>query len=197
MRSRPKPSLKNCSNCSGVSLTGKTQARSSFAVSGLMKNHGLKPDELIISESAVRDIIRYYTREAGVRALERELSKICRKTVKTLLSKPSAQKITVTSRNLDKFSGVRRYTFGIANQGNVARHHVEGLIVFAIALGITSGALAGLHFVAPEPVEVAPVIDLMEALKASVAAARKQPAADGDEAPAKPARSRRAKSKAS
>ena len=84
----------------------------------LMKNHGLKPEELVISESAVRDIIRYYTREAGVRALERELSKICRKVVKTLVADAAQRKGTVSARNLDKFLGVRRYTFGLAEKNN-------------------------------------------------------------------------------
>src|SRR5262245_23272445 len=86
----------------------------------LMKNHGLKPEELTISESAIRDIIRYYSREAGVRALERELSKICRKVVKKLVAKDEAgvHKIAVTSRNLDKFLGVRRYTYGLAEKNN-------------------------------------------------------------------------------
>src|SRR5215831_16904978 len=84
----------------------------------LMKNHGLKPDELIISESAVRDIIRYYTREAGVRALERELSKICRKVVKTLVSDRNERKISVSSRNLNKYLSVRRYTYGMAEKKN-------------------------------------------------------------------------------
>src|SRR5688500_12805912 len=84
----------------------------------LMKNHGLKPQELAISESAVRDIIRYYSREAGVRALERELSKICRKVVKTLVRDNAERKISVSSRNLDKYLGVRRYTFGMAEKKN-------------------------------------------------------------------------------
>ncbi len=84
----------------------------------LMKNHGLKPKELAISESAVRDIIRYYTREAGVRALERELSKICRKVVKTLVRAGEDRKVSVSARNLDKYLGVRRYTFGVAEKKN-------------------------------------------------------------------------------
>jgi ATP-dependent Lon protease len=84
----------------------------------LMKNHGLKPEELAISESAVRDIIRYYTREAGVRALERELSKICRKVVKTLVRDGEERKVAVSARNLDKYLGVRRYTFGMAEKKN-------------------------------------------------------------------------------
>ena len=84
-----------------------------------MKNHGLKTEELDGPESAIRDIIRYYTREAGVRDLERELSKICRKVVKT----PGARRATARrsrsrARNLDKFLGVRRYTYGIAEKKN-------------------------------------------------------------------------------
>jgi ATP-dependent Lon protease len=89
-----------------------------------MKNTGLKDGELSISEAAVRDIVRYYTREAGVRAMERELSKICRKAVKQLLTERQAapdgkpHRITVTPKNLDKFLGVRRYTFGMAEKQN-------------------------------------------------------------------------------
>lgn len=84
-----------------------------------MENHGLKENELIISESAIRDIARYYTREAGVRAMEREISKICRKVVKALLLKSNKKsKITINTRNLDKYLGVRRYTYGIAEEKN-------------------------------------------------------------------------------
>jgi ATP-dependent Lon protease len=84
----------------------------------LMKNHGLKPEELAISESAVRDIVRYYTREAGVRALERELSKICRKVVKTLVSDGEERKLAVSARNLDKYLSVRRFSYGMAEKRN-------------------------------------------------------------------------------
>jgi ATP-dependent Lon protease len=83
-----------------------------------MKTNGLKKTELTIAESALRDIVRYYTREAGVRALERDISKICRKVVKTLLLKKSQNRIAVTARNLDKFLGVRRYNFGMAEREN-------------------------------------------------------------------------------
>lgn len=69
-----------------------------------------------MAESALRDIIRYYTREAGVRSLEREVSKICRKVVKMLLLKKSDKKVIVNSKNLDKFLGVRRYDFGVAER---------------------------------------------------------------------------------
>jgi ATP-dependent Lon protease len=86
-----------------------------------MKGHGLKADEISVSDSAVRDIIRYYSREAGVRSLEREVSKICRKVVKMLVTRDGEKapsKITVNARNLDKFLGVRRYTFGLAEKNN-------------------------------------------------------------------------------
>ncbi len=83
-----------------------------------IRNNGLKPEEISVSESAVRDILRYYTREAGVRGLERELSKICRKVVKSLLLKGRESKVTINSRNLDKYLGVRRYSYGIAEKTN-------------------------------------------------------------------------------
>ncbi|HQR23033.1 MAG TPA: endopeptidase La, partial [Burkholderiaceae bacterium] len=83
-----------------------------------MKTNGLKSGELAVAESAIRDIIRYYTREAGVRSLEREISKICRKVVKQLLLKKQDKKVQVAAKNLDKFLGVRRYTFGVAEKEN-------------------------------------------------------------------------------
>ena len=83
-----------------------------------MKTNGLKAGELAVAESAIRDIIRYYTREAGVRSLEREISKICRKVVKQLLLKKQDKKVHVTAKNLDKFLGVRRYSFGVAEKQN-------------------------------------------------------------------------------
>jgi ATP-dependent Lon protease len=83
-----------------------------------LKVNGIKEGELAIAESAIRDIVRYYTREAGVRSLERELSKICRKAVKALLLKKQTSKISVTSRNLEKYLGVRRFSFGIAELNN-------------------------------------------------------------------------------
>jgi ATP-dependent Lon protease len=88
-----------------------------------MESTGLKDGELSVSESAIRDIVRYYTREAGVRALEREVSKICRKAVKQLLTakqagEGKARRITVTPKSLDKFLGVRKYSFGMAEKQN-------------------------------------------------------------------------------
>ncbi|MFQ1062127.1 endopeptidase La [Bordetella trematum] len=86
----------------------------------LMKNNGLKEGELAVDESALRDIVRYYTREAGVRSLEREVGKICRKVVKQLLTaKGDAERpVKVNAENLDSYLGVRRYTFGMAEKEN-------------------------------------------------------------------------------
>ncbi len=70
-----------------------------------IKNHGLKPEEIAVSESAIRDIVRYHTREAGVRALEREISKICRKVVKSLVLKKRATKTTINAKNLGNYLG--------------------------------------------------------------------------------------------
>jgi len=103
---------------SGYTEDEKVNIATRYLLPKQMKNNGLKRDELTVQESAIRDIIRYYTREAGVRNLERELSKICRKTVKGLVSKRDGKRVTVTARNLDKFLGVRRYTYGIAEKQN-------------------------------------------------------------------------------
>ena len=80
-----------------------------------IKNNGLKPEELALGESGIRDIIRYYTREAGVRNLEREIAKICRKVVKEILLKPKP-KTAVSPRNLEKYLGVQRFRFGRAEE---------------------------------------------------------------------------------
>jgi len=81
-----------------------------------MEQHGLKEEELSVSDTAITDIIRYYTREAGVRNVERELAKICRKVVKELSVHESLEKRQVTTRNLDKYLGVRRFRFGRAEE---------------------------------------------------------------------------------
>jgi ATP-dependent Lon protease len=81
-----------------------------------IRNNGLKVHEIEISEAAVRDMIRYYTREAGVRGLERDISKVCRKVVKSLLLEPMERKVEVTPENLDSFLGVRRFDFGLAEE---------------------------------------------------------------------------------
>jgi ATP-dependent Lon protease len=83
-----------------------------------VKQNGLKPDELVVADMAIQDMIRYYTREAGVRNLEREISKIGRKAVKQLLLKPSEKTVTVDSKNLDAYLGVRRFRYGKAEESN-------------------------------------------------------------------------------
>jgi len=81
-----------------------------------MKVNGVKDDELQVADSGITDIIRHYTREAGVRNLERELSKICRKTVKQLLLSPSDKPIAVVEDNIPKYLGVRRFRYGKAEE---------------------------------------------------------------------------------
>jgi len=115
-----------------IRLSGYTEdEKMNIAVRYLLpkqiKATGLKEGEISVSEAAIRDIVRYYTREAGVRALEREVSKICRKAVKQLLTDKKVDgegadakphRVTVTPKNLDKYLGVRRYTFGMAEKEN-------------------------------------------------------------------------------
>jgi ATP-dependent Lon protease len=85
-----------------------------YLVPKQLKANGLKAEELTISEGAIRDVIRYYTREAGVRNLEREIAKICRKVVKELLLHPKDSQTQVGSKGLDKFLGVRQFRYGRA-----------------------------------------------------------------------------------
>ena len=103
---------------SGYTEDEKVNISQRYLVPKQIKNNGLKKEEISITEDALRDIVRYYTREAGVRALEREVSKICRKVVKGLVLKKRSSKIIINAKNLDKFLGVRRYTFGIAEKDN-------------------------------------------------------------------------------
>jgi ATP-dependent Lon protease len=82
------------------------------------ENNGVKSDELELTEGAIRGIIRYYTREAGVRSLEREISKVCRKVVKGVQLKTHEGKAVITEENLNDFLGVRKYDFGRAEKKN-------------------------------------------------------------------------------
>ncbi len=89
-----------------------------FLLPKQVKQNGLKDGELTVTDPAILDIIRHYTRESGVRNLERETAKICRKAVKQLLLEPDIKKVDVTAENLDKFLGVRRFRFGRAEEAN-------------------------------------------------------------------------------
>ncbi len=103
---------------SGYTEDEKVNIAMRYLLPKQLKNNGVKKTEATVAESAIRDIVRYYTREAGVRALEREISKICRKIVKTLVLKKRDSKIAVNAKNLDKFLGVQRYSFGMAEKEN-------------------------------------------------------------------------------
>ena len=103
---------------SGYTEDEKINIAQRYLLPKQIKNNGLKQTELLVTEDAVRDVVRYFTREAGVRSLERELSKICRKVVKQLVLKKHDSKIVVDAKNLDTFLGVRKYSFGMAEKQN-------------------------------------------------------------------------------
>ena len=103
---------------SGYTEDEKVNIAQRYLLPKQMKNNGVKREELSVTEDAIRDIVRYYTREAGVRALEREISKICRKVIKSLVMRQRKNKIVVNDKSLDKFLGVRRYSFGMAEKEN-------------------------------------------------------------------------------
>ncbi|MDP1596680.1 MAG: endopeptidase La [Methylotenera sp.] len=109
---------------SGYTEDEKVNIAMRYLLPKQLKTHGLKEQEVIVSEAAVRDIVRYYTREAGVRKLEQEVSKVCRKVVKELLTTKAKEgakapkKISITPKNLDKYLGVQRYDYGVAAKEN-------------------------------------------------------------------------------
>ena len=103
---------------SGYTEDEKLNIAARHLINKQMERNGLKAGELTIDDSAIVDIIRYYTREAGVRNLEREISKICRKAVKTLLLDKKLKSIKVTAKNLHDYLGVKRFEFGRADTQN-------------------------------------------------------------------------------
>ena len=103
---------------SGYTEDEKVSIAKRYLLPKQVRNNGLKEEEIAVSEVVIRDIVRYYTREAGVRSLEREIGKICRKVVKSLLLQKNRKKITVTPATLDKFLGVRKFSFGKAEKEN-------------------------------------------------------------------------------
>ena len=103
---------------SGYTEDEKTSIAMRYLLPKQVKNNGVKAEELEVQEQAVRDIVRYYTREAGVRSLERELSKICRKVIKGIQLKKMTPKVLVTPDNLNEFLGVRKFDYGRAEQKN-------------------------------------------------------------------------------
>ncbi len=109
---------------SGYTEDEKLNIASRYLLPKQMENHGLKDTELSVHKNAILDIIRYYTREAGVRGLERELAKICRKTIKQIMFEASKKKaktrnknpLKITTKNINKYLGVRRHDYGKANE---------------------------------------------------------------------------------
>ncbi len=99
---------------SGYTEDEKVNIAQKYLVPKQIGNAGLKLDEIKISEAAIRDVIRFYTREAGVRNLEREMATVCRKVVKGILQKPSIKSVTVTPKVLEKFLGVKKFRYGLA-----------------------------------------------------------------------------------
>ena len=102
----------------GYTEDEKTNIALKYLVPKQLKENGLKTKELKITESSVRDIIQHYTRESGVRNLEREISKICRKVVKSLLLKARTSRVLVTPKSMEKYLGVRRFRYGKAEDND-------------------------------------------------------------------------------
>ena len=103
-------------NLSGYTEDEKLNISEQYLVPKQMDNNGLKQEEISVSSNAIRDIIRHYTREAGVRNLEREIAKICRKVVKQILQKPEEKHVKVSTSSLEKFLGVKKFRFGRAEE---------------------------------------------------------------------------------
>ncbi len=103
---------------SGYTEDEKVNIAQRYLVPKQMKNNGIQREELSVTEDAIRDIVRFYTREAGVRGLEREVSKVCRKVVKALVLGKRKAKVIVNAKNIDKYLGVRKYTYGVAEKEN-------------------------------------------------------------------------------
>ena len=102
----------------GYTEDEKINIAQNYLIDKQIKAAGLRPEEIEITEDSVRDMVRYFTREAGVRNLEREIAKICRKVVKSLLLEPTEDQILVSPENLEKFLGVKKYRYGRAEEND-------------------------------------------------------------------------------
>jgi len=100
----------------GYTEDEKVHIAQNYLIPKQITSNGLKDAEIHIAEAAIRDIIRYYTREAGVRNLEREIANICRKVLKQVLLKPAERTVAITPRSLEKLLGVKRFRFGLAEE---------------------------------------------------------------------------------
>lgn len=97
---------------SGYTEDEKVEIVNRHLIKKQLEATGLRKKEFVISDNAIRDLIRYYTREAGVRNLEREIANLCRKAIKEILTKKSRSKVSITTRNLDKYAGIRKFRYG-------------------------------------------------------------------------------------
>lgn len=103
---------------SGYTEDEKLQIAKQHLIAKQMNNNGVKNSEIVFKDSAIMDIIRYYTREAGVRNLDREIGSICRKVIKDLTLKKRKAKAIINSKSLPKFLGMKKYRFGLAEEHN-------------------------------------------------------------------------------
>jgi ATP-dependent Lon protease len=101
---------------SGYTEDEKLKIATRYLIPKQLERHGLQPGELTFTEAAIRDIVRYYTREAGVRNLEREIANICRKVVKKILQQPDIKQLQITPVRLEKLLGVKKFRFGRAEE---------------------------------------------------------------------------------
>jgi ATP-dependent Lon protease len=98
----------------GYTEDEKVNIATKYLIPKQIKNNGLEDTEIKIAESAIRQIIRYYSREAGVRNLEREIANVCRKVVKQILKKDTGRAVSVTAKSVEKYLGVKRFRYGLA-----------------------------------------------------------------------------------
>ena len=110
----------------GYTEDEKLNIAQKYLIPKQIEANGLKPSEISIPDATVREIIRFYTREAGVRSLEREIANLCRKVVKQVLQKPTEKTVAVTPKTLEKYLGVKRHRFGLA-EGEDRIGQVTGL----------------------------------------------------------------------
>ncbi len=103
---------------SGYTEDEKLEIAKRHLISKQMKNNGVKSSEIIFKDSAIMDIIRYFTREAGVRSLDREIGSICRKVIKDITLKKRKARAIINSKSLPKFLGMKKYRFGLAEEHN-------------------------------------------------------------------------------
>ena len=103
---------------SGYTEDEKMQIAKRHLIKQAMKDNGVKSSEISFKDSAILDIIRYYTREAGVRGLNRTISTICRKVVKEVVLKKRKTKATISDKNLEKYLGIKKFRFGLAEENN-------------------------------------------------------------------------------